>query len=278
MQSDEKYFLEIKAKSKFSFGFKEILSYGELLYFFTWREIKVKYKQTVLGFLWVVLQPALMTLVLTFFLGSAIASASKLNVPYPIFALSGLVIWGFFSTGLSNAANSMVNNSNIIKKVYFPRLIIPFSAILSSSVDFLISLCLFFIALAYFQVPISWIHLLFLPVAFLMISFSTLGIGMFLAALNIKYRDVRYILPFFIQGMLFVSPIMFPITITHNKLAITILQFNPVAGALELIRGIFLQYEMNLLTILYSSISTLVFFLIGLYYFRKTEAYFADLV
>ena len=277
MHPENKYLLEIKSKSKFSFGFKEILSYWELLYFFTWREIKVKYKQTVLGFLWVVLQPVLMTLVFTFFLGNAISSVSKLTVPYPLFALSGLVIWGFFSTGLSNAANSMVNNSNIIKKVYFPRLIIPFSAILSSSVDFLISLGLFFIALIYFQVPINWLHLLYLPLALIMISFSTLGIGMFLAALNIKYRDVRYILPFFIQGMLFVSPIMFPISITNNPIATTILQFNPVAGALELIRGVFLNYEINLTTIAYSTISTLVFFLIGLYTFRKTEAYFADL-
>lgn len=277
MHPEDKYLLEIKPKSKFSFGFKEILNYWELLYFFTWREIKVKYKQTVLGFLWVILQPALMTLVFTFFLGSAITNMTKLNIPYPLFALSGMVIWSFFSSGLSNAANSMVNNSNIIKKVYFPRLIIPFSAILSSSIDFMISLALLFAALLYFQAPVNWIHLLYLPLALIMISFATLGIGMFLAALNIKYRDVRYILPFFIQGMLFISPIMFPVSISNNAIATTILQFNPVAGALELIRSIFGNYELNWITVGYSSISTLVFFLIGLYYFRKTEAYFADL-
>lgn len=277
MHPEDKYLLEIKPKSKFSFGFKEILSYWELLYFFTWREIKVKYKQTVLGFLWVILQPALMTLVFTFFLGSAITSMTKLNIPYPLFALSGMVIWSFFSSGLSNAANSMVNNSNIIKKVYFPRLIIPFSAILSSSIDFMISLALLIAALFYFQAPVNWLHLLYLPVALILISFATLGIGMFLAALNIKYRDVRYMLPFFIQGMLFISPIMFPVSISNNSIATTILQFNPVAGALELIRSIFWNYELNWVTVGYSSISTLVFFLIGLYYFRKTEAYFADL-
>lgn len=277
MDSEEKYLLEIKSKNTFSFGFKEIWSYFELLYFFTWREIKVKYKQTVLGFLWVILQPLFMTLVFTFFLGNAITNASKLPVPYALFALSGLVIWGFFSTGLSNAANSMVNNSNIIKKVYFPRLIIPISAILSSSVDFVISLVLFLVVVLYYQVPINWLNLLFIPVALLLISLSTLGIGMFLSALNIKYRDVRYILPFFIQGMLFVSPIMFPVSITNNEIAATILQFNPVAGALELIRSVFLNYEMNCTTLVYSSISTIVFFLFGLYYFRKTEAYFADL-
>lgn len=277
MYPEDKYLLEIKPKSKFSFGFKEILSYWELLYFFTWREIKVKYKQTVLGFLWVILQPALMTLVFTFFLGSAITNMTKLNIPYPLFALSGMVIWSFFSSGLSNAANSMVNNSNIIKKVYFPRLIIPFSAILSSSIDFMISLGLLFAALLYFGAPVNWLHLLYLPLALIMISFATLGIGMFLAALNIKYRDVRYMLPFFIQGMLFISPIMFPVSISNNAIATTILQFNPVAGALELIRSIFGNYELNWMTVGYSSISTLVFFLIGLYYFRKTEAYFADL-
>ncbi|WP_343636888.1 ABC transporter permease [Fluviicola sp.] len=273
----ENYLLEIKSKSKFSFGFKEILNYWELLYFFTWREIKVKYKQTLLGFAWVILQPLLMTVLFTVFLGKAVSSVSHLSVPYHLFALSGLVIWGFFSSGLSNAANSMVNNSNIIKKIYFPRLIIPISAILSSAVDFMISLVLFFIALIYFQVSINWLHLLFIPVALILIALSTLGIGMFLAALNIKYRDVRYALPFFIQGMLFVSPIMFPISITSNKIAATILQFNPVAGALELIRSVFTQYEMNVTTIIYSSISAAVLFILGLYYFRKTEAYFADL-
>ena len=268
---------EIKPQGKFSFGFRELWQYNELIYYFTWRDIKVKYKQTLLGFMWALLQPVFMTLVFTFFLGNAISSQTNLPIPYPVFAFSGLLIWGLFSNGLSNAANSMVNNANIIKKIYFPRLIIPISAILGTLLDFLITLVLFIILLFWFDIDVNWLNLLYLPLAVLFAVFASLGLGMFLAAVNVKFRDVRYVLPFFIQGLLFLSPIMFPINITGNKIAHTILQFNPIAGALEFVRAVFSDYQMNWITIGYSAITAVVLFVFGLFYFRKTEAYFADL-
>lgn len=277
MNKTENYLLVIKPKKKFNLGVKELLEYRELLYFFTWRDVKVKYKQTVMGFLWVILQPALMTLLFTTFLGNAISEKTELSVPYPAFALSGLVIWNFFSSGLSNAANSMVNNANIIKKIYFPRLIIPLSAILGSTLDFAISFILFLILMIVFKISLNPLMLLFLPLCLLLLTLATIGLGMLLAAMNVKYRDVRYILPFFIQGMLFLSPVMFPITITHNELATLILKFNPIAGPLELLRALFSNYPIDFHTLLYSSITTLILFTVGLTYFRKTESQFADI-
>lgn len=277
MYTEDKYHLEIKAKSKFSFGFKELWAHSELIYYFTWRDVKVKYKQTVLGFLWAILQPVFMTVVFTFFLGNAISSQTNIVIPYPVFAFSGLLIWGLFSSGLSNASNSMVNNANIIKKIYFPRLIIPISSILAALIDFFITMILFFVVIAMYHVEVNWANILLLPLAAILATFAALGLGMFLAALNIKYRDVRYVLPFFIQGLLFLSPIMFPTSITSNKWANAILQWNPIAGAVELVRSIFTDYEVNGYTIIYSSISAFLLFIFGLYYFRKTESYFADL-
>ena len=130
---------EIKPQNKFSLGIKELWDYRELFYFFTWRDVKVKYKQTVLGFLWAILQPIFMTVVFTLFLGESITQKTNLSIPYPVFALSGMLLWGVFSGGMSNAANSMVANANIIKKIYFPRLIIPISSILVALVDFFIA-------------------------------------------------------------------------------------------------------------------------------------------
>ncbi len=268
---------EIKPQNKFSFGFKELARYYELLYYFTWRDVKVKYKQTVLGLLWAVLQPIFMTLVFTFFLGAAISQQTKLEIPYSLFAFSGLLIWTLFSAGLSNASNSMVNNANIIKKIYFPRLIIPISAILATFIDFAVTLVLFVILLLAYQVEVQWINFLLMPLAILFATLASLGLGMFLAAVNVKYRDVRYILPFFIQGLLFLSPVMFPISITKNVWALKVLQFNPVAGSLEFVRAVFGSYIIDWQTVFYSSITTVILFLFGLFYFRKTEAYFADL-
>lgn len=268
---------EIKPHKKISFGFKELWSYNELIYFFTWRDIMVKYKQTLLGFLWAILQPLFMTIVFTFFLGNAITTQTKMAVEYPVFVFSGMLIWGLFSSGLSNASSSMVNNANIIKKIYFPRLIIPISAVLASLVDFFVSFLLFIGVIVYFRVGINWLHFFYIPLAVVIAIFSALGMGMFLAALNIKYRDVRYVLPFFIQALLFVSPIMFPLNITNNKWAHIVLQWNPIAGALELVRSVFVNYTVSMDVIIYSSFSTVLIFLLGLYYFRKTESYFADL-
>lgn len=268
---------EIKPKDKFSLGLKELWEYRELFYFFTWRDVKVKYKQTVLGFLWAILQPLFMTLVFTVFLGDSIKEKTNLQIPYPVFALSGMLLWGVFSGGMSNAANSMVSNANIIKKIYFPRLIIPISAILVALVDFFISLIVFVVVLFIYKVDINYTVILLLPLSLFITCLSAMGVGTLLAALNIKYRDVRYIIPFLVQGLLFLTPVLFPIEITENEVAKFLLKINPMSGALELIRGLFVGYEINYNTVLLSLASSIVLFISGIIYFRKTENYFADL-
>jgi len=268
---------EIKPKAKLSLGLAELWEFRELFYFFTWRDIKVKYKQAVLGIFWAILQPLFMTLIFSFLLGNAISSQSAIPIPYPIFALSGMLLWGIFSGGMSNAANSMVTNANIIKKIYFPRLIIPISAVLVSCVDFFMALVIFIAALLWYHIDINYLNILLMPVAVVIAAIAAMGLGMFFAALNIKYRDVRYIIPFMVQALLFLTPVIYPVGITSNPLLQKLLQFNPMAGALELFRGIFREYVINWETVGYSSVSCIVFFVIGIIYFRKTESYFADL-
>lgn len=268
---------EIKPQGKFSLGLKELWSFRELFYFFTWRDVKVKYKQTVLGFLWAILQPLFMTLVFTLFLGDSISQKTQLTIPYPVFALSGMLLWTVFSGGMSNAANSMVANANIIKKIYFPRLIIPISAILVALVDFFISLIVFVGVLFFYKVDINYTSILFLPISLLITCLSAMGVGTLLAALNIKYRDVRYIIPFLVQGLLFLTPVLYPANISSNSAVQFALKLNPLSGALELIRSLFTGYAIDTQTVLLSLSTSILLFLIGIFYFRKTESYFADL-
>lgn len=268
---------EIKPQGKFSLGLKELWDYRELFYFFTWRDIKVKYKQTILGFLWAILQPLFMTAVFTAFLGDSVAQKTDMKIPYPVFALSGMLLWGIFSSGMSNASNSMVTNANIIKKIYFPRLIIPISSILGALIDFFIALVIFIVLLTIYKVDINYTALLFLPIAILITGISALGCGTLLAALNVKYRDVRYVIPFLVQGLLFLTPVMYPASISENSAVQLILKLNPISGALELMRSIFVGYSVNTETVLLSLSTSLLLFVIGIVYFRKTESYFADL-
>jgi len=268
---------EIKAKGKFSLGLRELFDFRELFYFFAWRDIKVKYKQTVLGFLWAILQPLFMVIVFALLLGDSIAEKTKLFIPYPVFALSGMLLWGIFSGGMSNAANSMVANANIIKKIYFPRLIIPISAILVSLIDFFITLIVFIVVVFFYKVNINIVSIFFLPLSLFITCMSAMGIGTLLAALNIKYRDVRYVTPFLVQGLLFLTPVLYPINISSNPIMQFALKLNPLSGALELMRSLFNGYEINIETVLLSLGSSIVLFVIGIVYFRKTESYFADL-
>lgn len=269
--------LIIENKDKFSLNLKELWSYRELFYFFTWRDIKVRYKQTILGFLWVILQPLFMTIVFSAFIGDSIVSKTQLPIPYPVFAMSGMILWGVFSGGMSGAANSMVNNAHIIKKIYFPRLIIPISSILVSLVDFLIAFVVFCAFLLVYNVEIRYTSLLLVPFSVLITCLAAIGCGTLLAAFNIKYRDVRYIIPFLVQGLMFLSPVLYPINISDNKFAQFVLKLNPISGALELMRGMFKEHVINYDTVLFSLLSSCILFVIGIVYFRKTESYFADL-
>lgn len=277
MTTNHQIEFEIKPQNKFSIGFKELWEYRELFYFFTLRDIKVKYKQTALGFLWAVLQPLAMAILFSFFIGKAITNYTDMHTPYVVFALSGLVLWGIFSSGISNAGNSMVSNANIIKKIYFPRLIIPISAVLVGVFDFFMAFVIFIIFCIINYVTFTWLAIIYFPVAVILTSIATFGIGTFLAALNVKYRDFRYIIPFLVQFLLFLTPVIYPITITTNIYLKALMALNPMTAPLDLFRAGISVGQMNLTLDGISILSSFTLFIIGLVYFRKTEAYFADL-
>jgi lipopolysaccharide transport system permease protein len=268
---------EIKPQRQFSLGIKELWEYRELFYFFTLRDIKVKYKQTVLGFLWAVLQPLIMALLFTFVLGNAISNYTPMSLPYEIFALSGLIIWGIFSSGLNNAGNSMVSNANIIKKIYFPRLIIPISSVLVGLFDFLMAFVVFVVYCFVKDISFKVEALLYFPLALVLTCVATFGAGTLLAALNVKYRDFRYIIPFLIQLLLFLSPVVYPVHIANNLFFKTLMALNPMSAPLDIFRGGLSGETLHWSTNGISIVSSLFILVIGLVYFRKTEAYFADL-
>ncbi len=267
----------IKPANKTWFDWKELWRYRELFYFFTWRDIKIKYKQTLLGFLWVILQPLLMMVIFTLFFGRVLNVPSQ-NLPYPIFVFSGLLLWNMFAAGLSGSANSMVTNSAIIKKIYFPRLIIPISSILVALFDFLMAFILFVPILAYYKQPLSWIAIIFWPTSLLLCVIASLGPGCLLAALNVKYRDFRYVIPFLIQILFFLTPVIYPVSMLKYPMLQYILVLSPMYAAIELIRFPLTGAEINLPFLLISLSAGLCFLFIGVYYFKRTEVFFADFV
>jgi lipopolysaccharide transport system permease protein len=268
----------IQAQNKFSLGLKELWQYRELFYFFTWRDVKIKYKQAALGILWAILQPLIMMLMFTLIFSRALNVSSE-GIPYPVFALSGLLIWSIFSNGLLNSANSMVANANIIKKIYFPRLIIPMSAILTALVDFLFGLIIYAVVLIYFQQQVNVLKLLFyLPLSILITMITTFGLGSFLAALNVKFRDFQYLIPFMIQFLLFANPVLYSAKAFTNPLLVTIMKLNPIASSIQLCRSIFTNQPVDWQAVAMGSTVAILLMIMGIYTFRKTEAYFADLV
>lgn len=268
---------EIKPQNKFSLGLKELWEYRELFYFFTVRDIKVKYKQTVLGFLWAVLQPLIMALLFTVVLGRAVGNTGALDMPYMAFALSGLVIWGVFSSGLNNAGNSMVTNAHIIKKIYFPRLIIPASSVLVGLFDFIMAFVLFVVYCLFTGMPFSPMGLLYFPLSILLACIATFGGGTLLAALNVKYRDFRYIIPFLIQFLFFATPVVYSLDLITNEYLVYAFSLNPMFAPLDIFRASFAGGHLHVTEDLLSIATSLLILVIGTVYFRKTEAYFADL-
>ena len=265
----------IDSSNRRLFNWRELWRYQELFYFFTWRDIKIKYKQTVLGFLWAILQPLFMMTIFTFFFGRALNVPSQ-GLPYPIFVFSGLLLWNTFSTGLTNAANSMTNNASIIKKIYFPRLIIPVSSILVALFDFLMAFILFVPLLFYYRQPVSLNVLWCWPVSLLITLIATLGPGSLLAALNVKYRDFRYVIPFLIQVLFFLTPVIYPVSVLKYPLLQYMLALSPMYAAVELFRLPLINAEINLLLMSVSLASGAILFFSGIIYFKKTEDFFAD--
>ncbi len=276
MSDTDKTYL-IAPPGKFSLNLQEIWDYRELFYFFTWRDIKVKYKQTVLGFLWAILQPLGMMILLTIIFGNTLKVESD-GIPYPIFVFSGLLLWNIFSSGLTGAAQSMVMNAEMIKKIYFPRMIIPMSAILVAVFDFLIAFLIFLVILVYYQFVPDWSRIVvFFPLSLLLTILTTFGLGCLLAALNVKYRDFRYVVPYILRVLLFVNPIMYSASIFKSEWAQYLIALNPLAGAINMARYAFIDAPVRWDLVGISWVSAIVLLLVGVFVFRKTEAYFADL-
>ena len=268
--------------SKFSLNAQELWRYRELFYFFTWRDIKVKYKQTALGVLWVVLQPLLLMAAFMLFFHKGLKMSTG-DMPAPIFYMTGLLCWNIFSTGLLGASNSMVENAQMIKKVYFPRLVIPVSSILVAFFDFCIAFLIFVLLFVAYAFTGDFIFhfgrfLLFFPLALLLVLGYTLGLGCALAALNVQYRDVRYVIPFLIQLLFFLSPVIYPIEVLNAyPLARILLAINPLSGALDLFRSCFSNHSPDWFLVATGTASMCFILLTGIYVFRKMEAYFADI-
>jgi lipopolysaccharide transport system permease protein len=266
----------IRPQSKwYLINIKELWHYRELFYIFSWRDLKVRYKQTFLGALWALFQPLTSMFVFTIFFGN-FAKIPSANLPYSLFVLIGLVFWTYFTGIVSNASNSLIDNEHIIKKVYFPRIILPFSKLGTGLVDFVIMfILLLIVSLINGKYPLL-ISLIIIPLALIISSVGASGLGLFLAAFNVKYRDVRYILPFFIQMLIFISPVIYPVSIMRPEFSF-LMSLNPMTGVIAAVRVAFGGYAENMWSLLaISAVSSALLLFIGLYYFRLTEKYFAD--
>lgn len=264
-------------KSLLSIDFKELWSYRELLYFLSWRDIKLRYRQTAIGIGWAVLQPFIMMVVFSVIFGG-IAKLPSDNIPYPVFAFAGLLFWNVFSNAINNASQSLVSSANIIQKVYLPRIILPTASVIVTLADFFFAFMVFLGILLYYRfMPhlLGWLLIVPLLGATLVTS---LGLGLFLSALNVKYRDVRYALPFFVQLLIFVTPVIYPISIVSKKYQ-WLLALNPMTGVIETFKSAFLGASaINWTTLFISMIASAVFLLFGVWYFLATEKNFADII
>jgi lipopolysaccharide transport system permease protein len=264
-----------------SVNWPELWRYRELFIVMAWRDIAVRYKQTVLGFAWAILQPLInMVLFTVIFNRIAHITSGNPNIPYPIFVYVGLLFWQFYSSTLTNASNSMVTNASIIQKVYFPRLIIPATAASTALVDTGIASLILAGMMLYYHVYPAPLGILLIPPMLLIAVLSAMGLGMFLAAVNVKYRDVRHALPFFIQMLMYITPVIYPagLLVKYPLVRLFVLWLNPISGVITTARATLLQdgaFDPALLAA--AGLMSLVFFAGGLYYFRNTERYFADI-
>ena len=254
----------------------ELWDYRELLYFLTWREVKVRYKQTALGASWAIIQPLFTMLVFSLFFGR-LAKVPSDGIPYPLFSLAGLIPWTFFANGLTLSSNSLVSSSNLISKVYFPRLTIPISAVLSGVVDFSISLILLVGMMAFYH-RVPTLRCVYLPFFVLLGFVTALGVGLWLSALNVEYRDVRYTVPFLTQFWMFATPIAYPASLLHGPWR-TLYGLNPMVGVVEGFRWALLgTNNAPGPSIVASTLAALLILVGGAFYFRRMEKTFADIV
>lgn len=266
----------IQPKGRFQFiDWKEIWEYRELFWTFVMRDIKVRYKQTIIGGLWAILQPFMTMVVFSFFFGTIMKVASD-GVPYPIFSYSGLILWMYFTSAISTASGSLIGSAGLITKVYFPRIIIPLAATMTGLVDYLVSSLLLVFLLIYFQVVPS-IFVFLIPILAILTWFLASGIGLWLSAINVKYRDVRYAVPFFIQLGLFFTPVIYPVSIAPRLKNFLLL--NPMTGFIETHRSLILGLDnFSFTPLLISIFITGLIFISGAFYFKSVEKYFTDII
>ncbi len=258
-----------------SLKLRDVWQYRELLYFLTWRDVKVRYKQTVIGFLWAIIQPFLKMVVFSIIFGT-LAKMDSEGFPYPIFLYAGLLPWQFFASSVSRSGESIVGSASLITKVYFPRLIIPIASVGACLVDFAISFIILIVMMFYYNITPTVSTFMVLPLVLATI-FTALGVGMFISALNVAYRDFRYVLPFLVQIWMFLTPVIYSTEIIPENWRWLIL-LNPMAGIVDAYRSAILGKPFEWGNLGISMAMAVVIFLCGLIYFRKTERYFADIV
>ncbi|MCW5970290.1 MAG: ABC transporter permease [Blastocatellales bacterium] len=254
---------------------RDLWEYRELLYFLAWRDVKVRYKQTALGVVWVIIQPLLTMLIFAFIFGRVVGVPSD-GIPYHLFAFAGLVPWTFFAGALTRSGNSLVGSANLITKVYFPRLIIPIAAVAAAMLDFAIAFALLAVLMVWSGVTLT-LQLLLLPVVVLLTALLALGVGMWASALNVKYRDVGHILPFLVQLGMFATPIIYPVSILPEKWR-ALLSLNPMTGIIEGYRAALFGRPVAWNALAISAAVTVVVLVWALYVFRRMEKDFADVV
>jgi len=264
------------SKGWLAVDFKELWRYRELVFFLTWRDIKVRYKQAVLGIGWAILQPLLTVLIFTVIFGILLETPSQ-DLPYPLFALSALLPWQLFATALQRSSVSLVGNANLITKIYFPRLAIPLSTVFAALVDFGVSLVVLFGVMAYYRYWPTWNTLWLVPIVLLTIL-TALAVGLWFSALNVQYRDIQHMVPFIIQVWMYASPIVYPIETIPAGIWRMLYGLNPMVGVIQGFRWALLGGSPPDLTMLISVGVVLVLFVSGLYYFRRMEKTFADIV
>ena len=254
---------------------RDIWIYRELLVFLTWRDLKIRYKQTILGAVWVIVQPLLMTLIFTIFLGKLARVPSK-DIPYAILVYSGLMPWTFFSNAITYSGNSLVANTNLVTKIYFPRAIIPAAAVGGRLVDFGVAFLVMIGLMFYYGIVPGW-NLLMFPVFVLLITMLSLGLGLWSSALNVRYRDVGIMLPVLVQLWMFVSPVVYPIDLVPARWQ-WLYSLNPMAGIIEGVRSSLLNRPFNWVAIGSASVITVCVLLYSLFAFKRMEKHFADVV
>jgi lipopolysaccharide transport system permease protein len=273
--AEPKPLVVIGARGPLRLQLRDLWEYRELFYFLVWRDVKVRYKQTILGALWAIIQPVMTMVIFTVVFGRLAGMASD-GLPYPVFSYAGLLPWQFFSTAVVAAANSLVASSSMVRKVYFPRLVLPVAAVLSGLVDFAIAFVVLVGLMLWYQIALTPAVLL-LPLFLLLAVITASGVGLWLAAINARYRDVRHAVPFLVQFWLFATPVAYPSSLLSEPWR-TLYGLNPMVGVVEGFRWALLGSAPPSGTIAFSTIVALALLVSGLFYFQSVERKFADVI